>query len=800
MPPDEKSKQRVEELFSELDRIARQSPGAADGAPAGKGFDLPANEIQSLNARLLELETQLREAEARAVAAEAELARMKENPPSARAVVYEKEEVGFAYHNGQVLPMAAMQPTPPDSVIETPLTAGSQQIGSLKIQPSAQREWTEEEEDLAQAVARQVSQQVQNLRLLDAAERARAEAQAATRQYTHESWQQFLDGIHNSERIGYAYNQAEVAPVDVTQAETQDLHETIDVLDEQVGDILLKPDPARPLAEEDKTLVAAVARQVAQQVESLRLLAESSRARAEAEEATRRLSRESWQAYARRTQAALGYVYDSNRVRPMDEAGEVGGITFAQPLTVRGETIGRLAAADVEHITPEASELAEAIAERVSAQLERLRLSEEIERRAAELATVATVSTTASTVLDPDDLLQQVVNLTRESFNLYHVHIYLIEESWQTLLLAAGAGEVGRQMVAAGHAISLSAEKSLVARAARERSALLVNDVRAEPDFLPHPLLPGTRAELALPMLSGESVIGVFDVQSEIVGRFTEEDARIYSTLAAQVAISLQNARLYMEQAATVTQLRELDRLKSSFLANMSHELRTPLNSVLGFADVMLEGLDGPLTDNMQNDLGLIYKNGQHLLNLINDVLDMAKIESGRMNLNPEEFKVHEILKEVASITSTLASEKNLALFIDAASDQEVKIFADRTRLRQVMINLVNNSIKFTENGKIAIRAERKGENVLITVRDTGIGIPADKLEAIFQEFTQIDSSTTRKTGGTGLGLPISRQLVGMHGGRLWAESSGVDGEGATFFVELPLVAVMTEAVKKVTK
>ncbi len=131
------------------------------------------------------------------------------------------------------------------------------------------------------------------------------------------------------------------------------------------------------------------------------------------------------------------------------------------------------------------------------------------------------------------------------------------------------------------------------------------------------------------------------------------------------MAVALQNARLYVEQAATVTQLRELDRLKSSFLANMSHELRTPLNSILGFADVMLEELDGPLTENMDNDLRLIQKNGQHLLHLINDVLDMAKIEAGRMNLNPEKFKLHEVLEEVTSITSTLASEKNLALFID---------------------------------------------------------------------------------------------------------------------------------------
>jgi signal transduction histidine kinase len=253
-----------------------------------------------------------------------------------------------------------------------------------------------------------------------------------------------------------------------------------------------------------------------------------------------------------------------------------------------------------------------------------------------------------------------------------------------------------------------------------------------------------------------------------------------------------------VEQAATVTQLRELDRLKSSFLANMSHELRTPLNSILGFTDVMLEGLDGPLSEYMDNDLRLIQKNGQHLLHLINDVLDMAKIESGRMNLHPETFKVHSVLDEVVSITSTLASEKNLALFIDEESDKDVEVYADNTRLRQVMINLVNNSIKFTEQGRISLRVKpMDGARVLITVKDTGIGIPPDKLEAVFQEFTQVDTTTTRKVGGTGLGLPISRRLVEMHGGRLWAESTGIEGEGSSFHVELPFEARITEVVEK---
>jgi signal transduction histidine kinase len=179
----------------------------------------------------------------------------------------------------------------------------------------------------------------------------------------------------------------------------------------------------------------------------------------------------------------------------------------------------------------------------------------------------------------------------------------------------------------------------------------------------------------------------------------------------------------------------------------------------------------------------------------------MAKITAGRMDLDPEKFKVHEILDEVASITSTLASEKNLALLIGPDSDQTVEIFADRTRLRQVMINLVNNAIKFTEKGQITIRIDRKGDaKILISVKDTGVGIQSDKLEVIFQEFTQIDTSSTRKAGGTGLGLPISRRLVVMHGGLLWAESTGIPGEGSTFFVELPLIASITEVVEKKEK
>jgi len=792
MPPDEKSKKRVEKLFSDLEQIARQAGDTIDAeknaSQAATIGPMEVNEVESLRLRIHELESTLSER------------RATSEPKTKPVIIFEKEEVGYAFTGNKVLPLQATN-LPADKLensIKTPLTAGGETIGEMEIEPPSDRKWTEEEENLAGAVAQQASLQIQNLRLLSAAERARAEALAANRQFTHQNWESFMDGIRNSERIGYVYDQASVASFTKSSPEQHDIQESIKVLDEHVGNLFLKEDPLHPLTDEDREMVSTVARQVAQQVENLRLLADASRARANAEEATRRLTRENWQTFTSQKENSLGFAYDSIQVTPFGETQIPRDIAFMQPLNVRGETIGQLTVAGLKNVPPEALELANNIAEQVSAHIENLRLFELNERRAREMETVAVVSTTASTVLDPDELLQSVVDLTKERFNLYHAQIYLTDESWSKLLLASGAGEIGRQMAMAGNALLISAEKSIVTRAVRERNALIVKDVRSGSDFIPDPFLPNTRAEMAVPMISGDKVIGVFDVQSDQVGYFSQEDANIYTTLALQVAVALQNARLYQEQSATVTQLRELDRLKSSFLANMSHELRTPLNSILGFSDVMLEELDGPLTENMKNDLGLIYKNGQHLLHLINDVLDMAKIESGKMNLNVEKFNLQEIIEEVTSITSTFASEKNLALFIEPDSDHEVEIYADKIRLRQVMINLINNSIKFTEKGKVAIRVTREENNVRISIKDTGIGIPVDLLESVFQEFTQVDTTTTRKVGGTGLGLPISRRLIQMHGGRLWAESTGVDGEGSTFNVILPIEARITEEEPKV--
>ena len=633
---DGQSRKRVKKLFTDIRELAVQEPAERIVKPrkgAKKGSDASGQTLPQMVLDEMDMQRELEMLRARVLDLEAQL--QAGGRQAATPMLYEKEQVGYAY-KGNILEHLNISTWESGSqavnAIRAPLMATGQEIGDMYVESPPEHKWEPEEESLLNTVAQQASLQIQSLRLLASAERARAEAEAATRQFMHESWESYLDAINQSERIGYAYDQAAVSPFLDDAGTDGNYRETVKVMEEQVGTLAVKHDPNRPLTEDDRKMVAAVANQIAQQVENIRLLADASRARAEAEEATRRLTHESWQTFAEdRDETSFGFAYDTVQVTPLgDKIPE--DVVLSLPLEVRGEPIGQLAIAGQVKILPESVDLANAIARQTSIHLETLRLNEELQKRAEEL--------------------------------------------------------------------------------------------------------------------------------------------------------------------------QELDRLKSGFLANMSHELRTPLNSILGFCDVMLLELDGPLTPEMGNDLGLIQKNGQHLLHLINDVLDMAKIESGRMNLNLEKFKVHVVLDEVNSITSTLASERNIALFIEPDSDQEVQIYADNTRFRQVMINLVNNAIKFTDaGGKIAICAQKKDSStVLVTVKDTGIGIPPEKLEDVFQEFTQVDTSTTRKVGGTGLGLPISRRLIEMHGGRLWAESTGVPGEGSTFFVEMPMEARLTEVIEKMDK
>ena len=611
-------------------------------------------------------------------------------------------------------------------------------------------------------------------------------------------WDDFLNAIDRSEKIGFSFEKEDVSPLQ--EADIGESGKTFKA-PLQIGDEILgalEIESESELSENEADLLTTVAQQVAQHVENLRLLEQAEQYRTEAEQATRRLTLEGWENYLQTPGApARGYVYDQKNVTQFDpstyEDSWSSTEAFTQDLLVREEAIGQIVIAEPREEETEVTNLAAAIAERLSAHIENLRLLDETERsrqqldkRAAELETVAKVSTAAATTLDPQALLQSVVDLTKYSFDLYYVHIYLLDDN-ENLIPAAGSGKIGQQMLDEGYVLRVDQAKSIVAKAARQRETMIVYDARKDPDFLHHHLLPDTLSEMAIPMVVGDELIGIFDVESDDVNRFSIEDKNTYNTLASQTAVALRNAQLYAEQTETVERLKELDHLKSAFLANMSHELRTPLNSILGFTQVIIDGIDGPVTAEMRNDLGLVEKNSQHLLSLINDVLDMAKIEAGRVSLTLASVNLPQLLDEVIQTTKSLAQEKSLYLELENHLDLDRTLVADAVRLRQVLINLIGNAIKFTKEGGITIQANQNEDSIHIQVIDTGIGIPGDKIESIFEAFNQVDTSTTRQTGGTGLGLPISRKLVELHGGRLWAESENLEGKGSVFHLQLPI-------------
>ncbi len=431
------------------------------------------------------------------------------------------------------------------------------------------------------------------------------------------------------------------------------------------------------------------------------------------------------------------------------------------------------------------------VAGQTTSAVDRITLTRQTERRASELATVAEVSAATTSELDVEKLLNQVSELTKARFNLYHAHIYLLDEDKANLVLRAGAGEAGRVMRERGHSIPLSREHSLVARAARSRESVISNNVTQEPDFLPNPLLPDTRSELAIPMIVGDNLLGVLDVQANAVNRFTSDDVAIQSTLADQIAVAVQNAQAYQIQLETAERLREVDRLKSQFLANMSHELRTPLNSILGYAEVLLDGIDGDLSDEAVEDVEAIHQGGKHLLTIINDILDLAKIEAGQMVINPVEADVMDVIGQVIDTCKILAQNKNIMLEVHENGDIP-KAYGDPIRLKQIILNLVNNAIKFTNEGGVTVEVgAHNGSEVGVWVKDTGIGMTPDEMGGLFQQFHQVDGSATRRAGGTGLGLVISRHLVHMHEGEIYVESE--KGKGSTFWFTVPAFQAVHE-------
>jgi PAS domain S-box-containing protein len=419
---------------------------------------------------------------------------------------------------------------------------------------------------------------------------------------------------------------------------------------------------------------------------------------------------------------------------------------------------------------------------------ERKKSEEVLQRRNTYLAASAEIGRLVTSTLDLNTIFAQTASLLADRFGFYFAAVYNIEETGFNAILRGATGEAGSKMQASRKSVVIGSS-TIIGMVAESGKPRLVEDVSDEPFFEPNPLLPETRSEVAIPLRIGQRTVGVIDIHSNQPHAFTQDDMSVFQSLGDQVAVAIDNARSYELSQQLIKDLREVDKLKSQFLANMSHELRTPLNSIIGFSRVILKGIDGPITEMQQQDLTAIYNSGQHLLGLINDILDLARIEAGKMELNFEEVSLGEMVTSVLSTAKGLVKEKPIQL-IQHIPNNMPTIRGDTMRVRQIFINLLSNASKFTDEGAITVetmvqRSPTGKMEAVINVIDTGPGISLEDQEKLFKAFSQVDGSATRKTGGSGLGLSICANLVQLHGGRIGVHSEA--DRGSTFWFTLPL-------------
>jgi GAF domain-containing protein/HAMP domain-containing protein len=513
-----------------------------------------------------------------------------------RAVVVENTETSTIHRPNPLLPDTR-------SEMVVPLLIGERLVGTLDMQSSQVGALNKENLKAFEALAGQLAIAIENAALLAETEAARNTVEAQSRHLVRSGWQDFLNAVQRGERIGYTYDLKNV--FSITEPVSPDLSGralvvTIPVLNEPVG--VFKFESDQSWNEDDAALADSIAHQLGRQVENLRLLAQADQYRAEAEQASRRLTRQGWEAqFAAHPEAETGFTYDLNTISPLSSS-EVNNTLpeVTQTLEILGEKIGEISVAGTNSPREEVAELLSTIGEQLSARVENLRLFEEtersqveVEKRARQLAVVAEVSTVSSKELDIDKMLHSVVHLTQRQFGLYHAHIFLYDEKTEELKIAACGWKEGDEHEGTHEtaSIPMNQEQSLVARAARTRQAVIVNDVHNEPGWLPNPLLPNTASELAIPLIVGDQLLGVMDVQSERLNAFSDEDAHIQTTLASQVAIALQNARSFTQAQ------KQADRETKLNLIGQKIRSATSVDSVLQIAARELgHALGAPLT------------------------------------------------------------------------------------------------------------------------------------------------------------------------------------------------------------
>ncbi len=327
---------------------------------------------------------------------------------------------------------------------------------------------------------------------------------------------------------------------------------------------------------------------------------------------------------------------------------------------------------------------------------------------------------------------------------------------------------------------------SLVGRTVLANQVVQIEDAASDPNYMRTEAQRriGFRTMLGVPMFREGEPIGVLAFWRNEVQPFVASEVRMAASFADAAVIAIENVRLFREIQDKSRQLEVANQHKSEFLANMSHELRTPLNAIIGFSEVLIERMFGELNDKQDDYLKDILSSGRHLLMLINDILDLAKVEAGRMELDPGRFHVPTALSNAMTLVRERAQRHGIALGIevDPALDE---IVADERKFKQILLNLLTNAVKFTpDGGRVDVIARRTGNDLEVAVRDTGIGIAKEDQDAVFEEFRQVGRHYTNKQEGTGLGLTLTRRFVELHGGRIWLESE--PGQGSTFSFTIP--------------
>lgn len=468
--------------------------------------------------------------------------------------------------------------------------------------------------------------------------------------------------------------------------------------------------------------------------------------------------------------------------------------TLAAPLLFDGHVVGVLTLwrAEVHPFDERAIALLESFATQATIVLRQVELVAALAGRGRELAanidqleTLSTVGDAVSSSLDLDEVLRRIVASAVRLTGTDGGSIMEFDPVTDTFHVRATHGS-SELLIERLRGVTIRRDSSLVGRAASKHRSLSVEDLATVPrdPHLEELYRDGWRSVLAVPMVRQGQLVGALVVRRRAPGEFPDDVGSLLQSLASQSALTIVNARIFRELSISRRDLEVASRHKSEFLASMSHELRTPLNAVIGFSDVLLGGMFGELNERQEEYLGDILSSGRHLLELLNEILDLSKIEAGQMRLEPAVFSVPTALEYALSVVRERAARTGIDLTLDVADDVGL-VESDELRFKQVVVNLVGNAVKFTpQGGAVGVQARREAGELVVTVSDTGIGIAAEDREKIFESFQQGGRGPVKEEG-TGLGLTLCRRIVELFGGRITLESRL--GGGSRFHVRLPV-------------